>query len=364
MSNAKKIPCEILYRPQDEKYSERIRNFQGCPTLAVTHGGRIYLGWYSGGTREPHMDNYNLLVYSDDKGKSWSEPLIVIPGSYRYNIHSLDIQIFTDSDGALHVCWVQNNTCPVPDVLPEAKKGQPLVCTDGYMFGDFVHAEWEMICHNPDDSSPAFSEPRYIFPGFLRCKPTQLENGDILYFNYNQTDDRYAYSISHDGGNSFEHHVGAKKLSTCFDEGMAYQKKDGSIRMFARTNLGQLAQSFSYDGGKTWTEAELSGIVAADSRFFVKRLPSGRMMLIYNDAVTRCNMTVALSEDDGSTWKYKKCLDTRNDISYPDADIHDGIIYLSYDRGRNTEREILFASFTEEDIIGGKDIEIKLVSKP
>ena len=69
MKYASQRPCPILYNPSDEKYAESIRNFQGCPTLAVTPGGRIYLGWYSGGTREPHMDNYNLLMYSDDQGK-------------------------------------------------------------------------------------------------------------------------------------------------------------------------------------------------------------------------------------------------------------------------------------------------------
>lgn len=70
-SDEAKKPCKVLYRPQDEKYAENIRNFQGCPTIAITRGGRIYLGWYSGGVREPDMENYNLLIYSDDGGKSF-----------------------------------------------------------------------------------------------------------------------------------------------------------------------------------------------------------------------------------------------------------------------------------------------------
>ena len=56
MDNARKYPCEILYKTNAPKYDEDICLFQGCPTVAVTHGGRIYLGWYAGGTREPHMD--------------------------------------------------------------------------------------------------------------------------------------------------------------------------------------------------------------------------------------------------------------------------------------------------------------------
>ncbi|MBO5746277.1 MAG: bifunctional 4-hydroxy-2-oxoglutarate aldolase/2-dehydro-3-deoxy-phosphogluconate aldolase [Clostridia bacterium] len=75
-------------------------------------------------------------------------------------------------------------------------------------------------------------------------------------------------------------------------------------------------------------------------------------------------MTVQLSEDDGKTWRYKVCLDPRNPNSYPDADYRDGKIYLIYDRGRTTHKEIIFAAFTEEDIIKGNKIELNVISKP
>ena len=68
--DAEKIPCEILFGPGDPKYAESIRLFQGMPTVAVTRGGRIYAGWTSGGNGEPHIENYDLLVYSDDGGKT------------------------------------------------------------------------------------------------------------------------------------------------------------------------------------------------------------------------------------------------------------------------------------------------------
>ena len=72
-------PCDVLMYPTDRRYAESIRLYQGCPTVAVTRGGRLFAGWYSGGTTEPHMDNYNLMVQSDDGGKSWSKPVLVIP---------------------------------------------------------------------------------------------------------------------------------------------------------------------------------------------------------------------------------------------------------------------------------------------
>lgn len=365
-NNANKIACDLLFYPKDEKYSESIRKFQGCPTIAITKGGRIFLGWYSGGTREPHMDNYNLLIYSDDKGKTWSEPVLVIPSSKENFIHALDIQLWTSPEGKLHVYWVQNNTDLEDAPKPELKENQPWVCADGYQFPDFVHSEWVCVCDNPDAETLTFSEPRYLDRGFLRCKPLVLKNGRWINFNYDQESDRYGYSISDDKGESYTHHYGAKKIRTPFDETMAYEKEDGTVRMFARTGVGKLAESISKDGGLTWEDAVVSDIDSPNTRFFVSRTPSGRVILINNDdSAKRTKMTVYLSEDDGVTWKYKRCIDERDSLSYPDADFHDGKIYLTYDRERLVAKEILFTSFTEEDIMNENyKFDIQIVSKP
>ena len=66
-------------------------------------------------------------------------------------------------------------------------------------------------------------------------------------------------------------------------------------------------------------------------------------------------LTAWLSEDDGKTWKGGLMLDERKGISYPDGfQAPDGTIYISYDRNRATDGEILLARFTEEDILARK----------
>lgn len=360
MKYANQVPCDVIFHPTDPIYAESIRQFQGCPTLAITKGGRIYLGWYAGGTREPHMENYNLVIYSDDQGKTWSDPLFVIPSSKERRVHSLDIQLWTAPDGRLFVFWVQNNTHPY-------QPGEPGFVVDGYVFDDFEHAEWVMICDDPDAEEPVFSVPRYLDKGFLRCKPLVLQDGTWINFNYDQTSSRYGYSISKDQGKTYTHLYGAEKVPTPFDETMAYEKMDGSVRMLARSSVGELAESTSFDGGITWTDAIKSGIPNPNTRFYIARTPSGRILMVNNDTPTppRSHMTVYLSEDDGETWAYKRCLDVRNPVSYPDVDFYDGKIYLTYDLGRTTEREILFASFTEEDIMdASRPIDIRIISKP
>lgn len=69
----------------------------------------------------------------------------------------------------------------------------------------------------------------------------------------------------------------------------------------------------------------------------------------------RSHLTAYLSDDDGKTWYGGLLLDQREQVSYPDGvEADNGKIYVIYDRGRITEREILMATFTEEDVRLGK----------
>ena len=356
--NAKQ-PCEVFYYPYDEKYAEDIRMFQGCPSIAITPKGRIYAVWYAGGVCEPHIENFSDLRYSDDDGKTW-QPLLAIPSSEERWVHALDPQLWTAPDGSLHYYWVQNN------IRPEGV-GEPGYTSHGWIFDDRRHTEWRMICKDPDAEHPTFGEPELLDIGFLRCKPLLTSSGRIINFNYDQLCDQYGYSVSDDGGKTYTRHYGAKKVPTPFDESMAYQMLDGTIRMFARTSVGGVAEACSRDDGMTWdAEAKVNGLLNPSTRLYVGRTPSGRVLLVNNDDNRkRINMTVYLSDDDGKTWPYKRCIDVRNGTSYPDVDFHDGKIYIIYDRDRNVQREILLLVCTEEEIMDeSKPLVPRIISKP
>src|SRR5690606_32184674 len=84
---------------------------------------------------------------------------------------------------------------------------------------------------------------------------------------------------------------------------------------------------------------------------------SGKILLIkhgetINTHEGRSKITAWLSSDEGESWQGGLMLDERTGISYPDGfQAPDGFIYISYDRNRSTDGEILFAKFTEEDIL-------------
>ena len=73
----------------------------------------------------------------------------------------------------------------------------------------------------------------------------------------------------------------------------------------------------------------------------------------------RTDLCAKLSEDDGATWKYSMPLDSAiaedwGTISYPDVvQAGDGRIFVIYDCGRITSKEIRMAQITEEDIMNG-----------
>ena len=155
-------------------------------------------------------------------------------------------------------------------------------------------------------------------------------------------------------------HAAGKRLGIeTFDESMILERTDGRLWMLARTwGIGKLAESISRDGGKTWSGAVASSIPTASTRFFLKRLKSGRVLLVNNNSTTaRNNMTAFLSEDDGRTWSHSMLLDKRV-TSYPDvAEDINGDLYIIWDRGRETSKEILLSRITERDIMAGELIE-------
>lgn len=364
--NADKVSVDVITYPDNPEFDENIRQFQGCPTIAATKNGRIFAGWYSGGNTEPDIKNYNILVYSDDRGKTWTKPVLIIPSDRKKLIHALDIQLWITPSGKLRVFWTQNDVQVVQSTDKIYFDLGWRVVHDGILFEDFAHACWCVDCEDPDAETLVFSEPKFLGRGFLRCKPTCLNNGQILYCNYDQLTDDYMYSLSDGEDAPLQRRHGAKKIRTPFDESMVYQLKNGDIRFLARSSEKYLASSISKDNGKTWGEAVLSDIPNPDTRFYIGRTPKGSLLLVYNDdTATRTNMTAALSYDDGKTWSVKKTFDCRNELSYPDVDFFEDDIYLVYDRERRGAKEILFTTFTESQLqCDDFKPEIRIISKP
>jgi predicted neuraminidase len=181
--------------------------------------------------------------------------------------------------------------------------------------------------------------------------------------------------VSTDQGETWQRRGAATFPNPDWHEHMVVERRDGSLWMLARTAKG-IMQTTSTDGGRTWAApTEPPGIRQPNARFHIRRLASGKLLLVkHGDKVDahegRVQLSAWLSDDDGKSWRGGLILDERKGISYPDGfQAPDGTIYISYDRNRATDGEILLARFTEADVLAkqltGPKSKLKmLISRP
>lgn len=333
-----------------------------------TPKGRLWACWVAGGD-SPKA--FFVLATSDDDGATWSKPRLVV------DTHSPTLprerstlvgNLWTDPTGRLWLFFDQSMD----------------------MF-DGRAGVWAATCDNPDADKPTWSKPRRLADGVMLNKPTVLKSGEWLApisldqrggfgpFKglFTELDPLRGAAVfaSNDQGKTWTRRGAATFPNPDWHEHMIVERKDGSLWMLGRTAKG-IVQSTSADGGKTWSAAtEPNGIRQPNARFFLRRLASGRILLVkHGDRVDahdgRVKLSAWLSEDEGASWTGGLILDDRKGVSYPDGfQTPDGTVYISYDRNRATDGEVLLARFTEADIaakklVGPKSALKMLISKP
>jgi len=302
-----------------------------------TSKGRIWGCWTGTGDKP---DGYFLLATSDDGGESWSKPRLAVGARTEASQKisgALVGNLWTDPKGRLWLFFDQ-------------QLGDP----------DKRITNWWMRCDDPDAAEPEWTDPVHFSEGCTLNKPTILANGDWLLPVSDWHGKTARVYASTDEGATWTERGNLKFPDWEFDEHMTVELKDGRLWMLARTK-GQPHESFSSDGGRTWSEPKQAATVQnINARFFLRRLKSGRILLVKNGSPSerlekRTHLSAWISEDEGRTWKGGLLLDERNAVSYPDGfEAPDGLIHLLYDWNRHSDAEILMAKFREEDILAGK----------
>jgi hypothetical protein len=198
----------------------------------------------------------------------------------------------------------------------------------------------------------------------MMCKPTVLSTGEWILpaSTWRETDNSARIIVSKDKGKTFTLRgaCNVPKEVRAFDEHMIVERKDKSLWMLIRTKYG-IGESISKDKGETWSSVKPSPILHPSARFFIRRLSSGNLLLVKHGLIGektgRSHLTAFVSKDDGKTWLGGLLLDERSGVSYPDGQqSENGTIHIIYDYSRTEAREILMATFKEENIItGNKD---------
>ena len=327
--------------PPHVEHAATNRAFQGIPSLAVTVGGRLWATWYAGVTPGEDHNNYVALSTSGDGGATWREVLVIDPDGGG-PVRAYDPELWVSPDGRLFVFWAQMD------------KGRR----------DSQHGVWCMETREFEVAQPKWSAPRRLADGVMMCKPLALSSGEwVLPVSlWRAHDDSAQMLVSGDLGKTWTRR-GACNVPVAdrgYDEHMFVERRDGSLWLLVRTKYG-IGESVSTDHGKTWPELKPSAILHTASRFFIRRLASGNLLLVKHgplDTKTgRSHLTAYISTDEGRQWGGGLLLDERTGVSYPDGQQSaDGIIRIIYDYSRTGERHILMAAFREEDAAAGKAV--------
>lgn len=347
--NSPLLPPRFLPGAPDEPF-----RFQGIPGIEATRGGNRFAVWYGGGDGEGRQ-NFLMLARRNPKNPDeWPIVLRVVhPGR---EIRCFDAALWLDPAGKLRLFWSQSR------------------CREtGKDVSDGVNGVWQSVCAEPDAPVPNWTRPERLCDGIMLNKPCIASDGSWLLpvsvwgdgigggkLPESLRDVSGAnLFVSTDGGQSFRRRGLARvEEGRLFDEHLFVERRDGSLLMLIRTLYG-IAESRSTDGGQSWTPPQRSRLRGPGSRFALRRLKSGSLLLINHQcgvpfSPVREKLTAYLSDDDGESWTAGMMIDPRTGVSYPDfTEESNGAILCVYDRDRYGDGEILLAEFTPDDVRKG-----------
>jgi len=118
------------------------------------------------------------------------------------------------------------------------------------------------------------------------------------------------------------------RSTTGLQEPGVIERKDGTLWLWSRTDLGLQYESFSLDGGETWTKPSASEFTSPASPLSMKRNPyDDRLLAVWNPVPNyrtrpflpryagRTPLIGAISNDDGKTWGHDFAAEPLDDMT-------------------------------------------------
>lgn len=164
----------------------------------------------------------------------------------------------------------------------------------------------------------------------------ELPSGRILLPLYSDGYMLGLMAISDDGARSWRPSSPIPGLG--LNQPSVVRKKDGTLLAYMRDEgppPKRVLLSTSRDDGETWSTAQDLEIFNPNSSLEVLALKDGRWVMAFNDTERgRHRLALALSDDEGASWKWKRYLEKAEEraaFHYPFLiQSHDGLVHVSY----------------------------------
>ncbi|MFT3870716.1 MAG: exo-alpha-sialidase [Nibricoccus sp.] len=310
-------------------------------TMAETTDSHLVAAWF-GGTKERNPD-VCIYVSRLENGK-WTEGVEVANG--------------VQPDGKRLPTW--------NPVLFQPKNG-PLVLF--YKVGPNPR-EWWGLMMTSLDGGKTWSKPTRLPDGILGpiknkaveladgawLSPTSTEGNPEKKTDKGEFDGGWLvhFELSRDAGKTWEKIGPVSKGGPKFDaiQPSVLFHKDGRLQAVCRTKQGVIAQTWSKDGGKTWTALTAAELPNPNSGTDAVTLADGRQLLVYNHSAHRIDeakgnrypLDVAISSD-GLSWKRIITLETEpctSGYAYPAViQAADGKIHITYTWDRKRIKHVV-----------------------
>jgi len=331
-----KIVAELKHKPNNPRNSEG--SFVTLADGRIMYAYTRYYGrdWADHGTAEIRAR------YSCDGGKTWSRTdRLLVANEGRRNVMSASLLRLADGRIALFYArknsWQDTHTYMRTSTDEAASWGKPVLC---------IPAPGYFVVNN--DRIVQLKNGRLILPtSYHRARlegtemsPEGIDLRGIVLFYY-----------SDDGGATWQE--SADWLALPVRSAMGLQEpgvvelKGGTLYGWCRTDTGRQWQFTSRDKGDTWTRPEPSRFRSPCSPLSMKRIPAtGDLLAVWNDhsprwksarrrrksSWDRTPLAVAISSDEGKTWRKTKLIekDPARGFCYTAIHFTDDAVLLAY----------------------------------
>lgn len=282
-------------------------------TVVETHDGLV-TAWF-GGTREGAAD-VGIWLSRQTSG-AWTSPIEIANGA--------------EADGTRVPCWN-------PVLFDTPERGLQLF----YKVGPSPQTWWGMTRTSPDNGR-TWTNVRRLPDGILgpiKNKPVRLDDGTIIAASSTESPGRPSkwrvhFERSTDGGLTW---TATPPLRSADDRTIdAIQPSilihpGGLLQAVGRTRSQRVFETWSTDGGRTWTPIALTSLPNPNSGIDAMTLRDGRQLIVYNHTSEgRTPLNIAVSRD-GRTWNPALVLERDpGEYSYPAViQSADGRVHITY----------------------------------
>lgn len=301
------------------------RNTEG--SYVTLRSGRILFAYsrFSGG-RSDYDRSEIVEIHSDDHGRTWSAPRLVVPTGDYTNVMSVSfLRLASGRIARFHL----------------VKKGRLREC--------------HVVMSFSTDEGATWSPPRYIHdaPGYFvlnNDRVIQTRTGRIIvpvaYHRLRGSSDDWAswdprgitlWYYSDDEGATWKESDHWWALPVASGSGLqepgVVELKDGTLYSWSRTDRGVQYQYRSTDNGKSFSAPEPSPFRSPNSPLSLERMPGTQALVaVYNDHSgrfpvspdrnRRSPLVISLSHDEGRTWDLPRVIESDLTGWYCYAAIH------------------------------------------